>query len=173
MAVKSILRMLESEHLRTWGVILLLFGVFVLILSDGKIPEQASLVEISGELRSLEKTTSKGGGLGSVRFSLSTDPRHFRYHSSAGSIDEVWGALNRAGKTRIGVLIDPADAHSPPGDDRHFYAVLEIRIARQTIRSYSEVAQSLSSNNFTGEVFGYGVAAIGAVLLAAAFFMRR
>lgn len=163
----------KSKHIRVWGVVLLLFGTLVLVLLGDGIPERSSLTEVTGQLRSLEKTTSKGGGLSSVQFSLSTDARHFSYHSSAGRIDAVWDALSRAGNAKVRVLIDPADSHSPPGDDRSFHAVLEVRIAEETIRPYSQVAQSLRSDNFIGEVLGYGTSAIGAMLLAATILRRR
>lgn len=165
--------MATSNHTRTWGIVLLIFGVCVLFLADGQIPDRSSLTEITGQLRSLEKTTSKGGGLGSVRFSLSSDPRHFSYHSSAGNIDEVWNSLNRACNAVIGVLIDPKDSHSPPGDNRSFFAILEIRVGEETICSYSQVVDSLRTNSFIGRLLGYGSLALGTLLLVARLIRRR
>lgn len=149
------------------------FGALVLALPDSGVPDRSALTEVTGRLRSLEKTTSKGGGLGSVRFSLSTDARHFSYHSSAGRIDEVWDALNRAGDAEVEILIDPADSHAPSFDDRAHYAVLAVSVGKQPIRSYPAVSESLRANNFIGAALGHGAAPLGAILLVAAFLKRR
>jgi hypothetical protein len=165
--------MCNSKHTGTWGVVLLVFGVFALALSEDRVPDRSSLKEIAGQLRSLEKSTSKGGGLSAVRFSLTTDPRHFSYHSTAGQIDDVWEALNQAGHLEVRVLKDPAASHTPPLEERSSWAVLEVIVGKKTIRSYSEVIESLRSNNLIGVALGYGTGAMGAILLVAAFLRRR
>lgn len=162
----------NAKRTRMWGIILLAFGAFVLALSDGRVPDRSSLTEITGTLRSLEKTTSKGGGLSAVRFSLSTDSRHFSYHSAAGDIDQVWRSLNQAGHAEIRVLIDPADSHSPPLDGRTYYAVLEVQVEHRVIRPYAQIVESLRTNNLTGAAMGYGTIAIGIALLVAALLRR-
>lgn len=169
----AIVDMSNSRQIRIWGFALLAFGVIILTLLDDSVPERSNLEGIAGELRSLEKITSKGGGLSSVRFSLSADPRHFSYHSTAGDIDHVWSALNQAGLAEVGVLIDPADPYSPPFDDRSYYAVLEVKVGGEAIRPYSQVVDSLRSNHFTGVTLGYGTVAIGIALLVTAFLKRQ
>lgn len=101
---------LNSRNILTSGIILLAFGVMVLALLDEGIPDRSRLTQVAGQVRSLEKTTSKGGGLSAVRFSLSTDLRYFHYISKAGGIDSVWSALGQAGRSEVGILIDPADS---------------------------------------------------------------
>lgn len=164
---------MNSRNILTSGIILLAFGVMVLALLDGGVPERSHLTQVTGQIRSLEKTTSKGGGLGAVRFSLSTDSRYFHYISKAGGIDSVWSALGQAGHSEIGILIDPADSHSPPLEDRAFYTVLEVRVGDKMIRPYAQVVESWDTDNFVGAWLGYGSAATGIMLLFIHFLKRR
>lgn len=106
--------MSHSRNILIWGVVLLAFGALVLALVDKGIPDRSRLTEVVGELRSLDKATSKGGGISAVRFSLATDQRDFHYISKAGQIDAVWNAMQQAGHSEIGLLIDYADSHLPP-----------------------------------------------------------
>lgn len=157
---------------RVWGIALLLFGVLVLSLTGDGMPERASLTEITGRLRSLENSASKGGGIGSVRFTLATDSRHFIYHSAAGEIDQVWASLNQAGNAEVKVLIAPAQQYTLPLDERTFHEVLGVAVGETTVRSYAEVAASLGTNDLIGRILGYGSAAVGTLLTLAAFLVR-
>lgn len=163
----------NSRNTRTAGIVLLLFGTFVLAWVDDGPPDRSRLTQVTGQLRSLEKTTSKGGGLGAVRFSLSSDPRDFHYISKAGQIDKVWSALGRAGRSEVGVLVDPVDSHSPPLHGRAFHTVFEVRIGEETIRPYAQVAESWGTDDFIGAALGYGSAVTGIALLFIDFLRRR
>lgn len=167
------LHMLHSRNILTWGIVLLTFGAFVLALVDKGIPDRSRLTEVVGQLKSLDKTTSKGGGLSAVRFSMTTDHRDFHYISKAGHIDEVWSALQQAGHSEISLLIDSADPNSPPFEDRTFYMAYEIRVGGNLIRSYPQVAEFWGTDNFVGELLGYGSAVIGVSLIFIHFLKRR
>lgn len=167
------LHMLHSRNIFTWGIVLLTFGAFVLALVDKGIPDKSRLTEVVGHLKSLDKTTSKGGGLSAVRFSLTTDHRDFHYLSKAGQINEVWSALQQAGHSEISLLIDSADSHSPPFENRTFYMAYEIRVGGNLISPYLQVAESWDTSNFVGELLGYGSAAIGVALIFIHFLKRR
>jgi len=78
---------------------LLAFGAIVLALLDEEAPDRSRLTQVTGQLRSLEKATSKGGGLSAVRFSLSTDPRNFHYISRRGK-SITFGAPSASGTLR-------------------------------------------------------------------------
>lgn len=95
--------MLQSRNILTWGIVLLAFGAFVLALVEKGIPNRSRLTEVVGQLKSLDKTTSKGGGLSAVRFSLATDHREFhlrlvslRGRRSSGSSSRSWRSGRRA-----------------------------------------------------------------------------
>lgn len=154
-----------SRNILIWGFVLLAFGAFVLALVNKKIPDRSRLTEVLGQLKSLDKTTSKGGGLSAVHFSLTTDHRDFHYISKAGQIDEVWSALQQAGHSEISLLVDSADSHSPPFGNNTFYTAYEIRIGGNLIRSYLRVAESWDTDNFVGELLGYVSAIVGGVLI--------
>ena len=89
----------KSRDTRTIGIILVAFGAVVLALAGDDVPDRSRLTEVSGQLRSLEKVASKGGGLSAVRFALTTDQRHFHYVSSAGHIAVVDTATNTVATT--------------------------------------------------------------------------
>ncbi|RJR47240.1 MAG: hypothetical protein C4576_09855 [Desulfobacteraceae bacterium] len=163
----------HSRNILTWGTVLLAFGAFVLALVDKGIPDRSHLTEVVGQLKSLDKTTSKGGGLSAVRFSLATDHRDFHYISKAGHIDEVWSALQQAGHSEISLLVDSADSHSPPFENRAFYMAYEIRVGGNLISPYPQVAESWDTDNFAGELLGYGSAIIGVALICIHFMKRR
>ena len=152
---------------------LLAFGAIVLALLDEEAPDRSRLTQVTGQLRSLEKATSKGGGLSAVRFSLSTDPRNLHYISKAGQIDNVWSALGQAGRSEVGVLIDSADPHSPPLDGRAFYTVFEVRVGEEMVRPYAQVVESWGTDNFIGAGLGYGSAVTGIALLFIHLLGRR
>lgn len=114
-------QMLRSRNLLLWGVVLLAFGAVVLALLDKGIPDRSRLTEVAGQLKSLDKATSKGGGLSAVRFPLTTDQRNFHYIAKAGQINEVWSSLQKAGRSEISLLIDFADPHPPAFEERTFY----------------------------------------------------
>lgn len=165
--------MLHSRNVLTWGIALLAFGAFVLALVDKGIPDRSRLSGVVGQLRSLDKSTSRGGGLSSVRFSLTTDPRDFHYISKAGHTDEVWRALRQAGHSEISLLIDSAGPDSLPFEDRTFFMAYEIRVGGNLISSYPQVAESWGANNFVGELLGYGSAVVGVSLISIYFVKRR
>ncbi|MBD5802234.1 hypothetical protein AZOA_16600 [Azoarcus sp. Aa7] len=165
--------MSHSRNGLIWGVVLLAFGAFVLALVDKGIPDRSRLTEVLGQLKSLDKATSKGGGISAVRFSLATDQRDFHYISKSGQIDAVWNAMQQAGHSEIGLLIDSADSHSPPFENRSFYTAYEIRIGGNLIRSYPQIAESWDGDNFVGELLGYGASLIGVALIVVPFLMRR
>ena len=167
------LHMLYSRNILIWGIVLLVFGVFVLALVDKGIPDRSLLTEVVGHLKSLDKTKSKGGGLSAVRFSLANDHRDFHYISKAGHIDEVWSALQQAGDSEINLLIDPEDSHSPPFENRTFFMAYEIIVGGKLIPPYTQVAESLDTDNFTGGLLGYGAAVIGVVLIFIHFLKSR
>jgi hypothetical protein len=155
------------------GVVLLLFGAAVLAWRGGEPPDRTRLTQVTGQLRSLGKIASKGGGLGAVRFSLAGDPRDFHYISKAGQIDRVWSALGRAGHSDVGVLVDPADSHSPPLDGRVFHTVFEVRVGQETIRPYDQVVASWGTDEFIGAGLGYGSVVTGIALLVVDLLRRR
>src|SRR5437867_10206560 len=97
-------RLSRSRDRRTVGIILIVFGAVVLALVDDTVPDRSRLIAVS---------TGKGWGPSAIRFTLTTDPRHFHYLSKAGHIADVWGALETAGRSELGVLIDPTSSHSP------------------------------------------------------------
>ena len=165
--------MLSSRTIRTTGITLLAFGAIVLTLLDDGIPDKSSLSHVTGQLRSLEKATSKGGALSAVRFSLSTDPRHFHYISKAGNINNVWSALGQAGSSEVGVMIDPTGSHSPPLDHRAFHTVFEVRVGGEIIRPYAQVVESWGTDNFIGAGLGYGAAVTGITLLFIHLLKKR
>lgn len=167
------LHMSHSRNILIWGIALLTFGALVLALVDKGAPDRSQLTEVAGQLKSLDKSTSKGGGLSAVRFSLTTDHRDFHYISKAGHIDEVWSALQQAGHSKISLLIDSADHHSLPFEDRVFYMAYEIRVGGNLIRSYPQVAESWVADNVAGELLGYGSAVIGFALIFIHFLKRR
>lgn len=167
------MNMLSSMNTRTTGIILLALGAIVLALLDEGIPDRSRLTQVTGQLRLLEKATSKGGGLSAVRFSLSTDSRHLHYISKAGNIDDVWRALGHAGHSEVGVLIDPADSHVPPLDGRAFHTVFEVRVGDEMIRPYAHVVESLGTDILVGKALGYGSAVSGIALLFVHFLKRR
>lgn len=164
--------MSHSRNILIWGFVLLAFGAFVLALVNKEIPDRSRLTEVVGQLKSLDKTTSKGGGLSAVHFSLTTDQRDFHYISKAGHIDEVWSALQQAGHSEIRLLIDSADSHSPPFGNRAFYTAYEIRIGGNLIRSYLRVSESWDTDNFAGALLGYVSAVIGGALICFHFLKR-
>jgi hypothetical protein len=82
-----------------------------------------------------------------IRFTLTTDPRHFHYVSKAGHAADVWSALQNAERSELSVLMDPASSHSPPLDDRAFYTAYEIRVGAKMIRAYAAVSESWHSDN--------------------------
>lgn len=159
--------------MRTTGLVLVVFGAIVLALLGEGVPDRSGLIQITGQLRSLEKVTSKGGGLSAVRFSLASDPRHFQYISAAGHINNVWIALGQAGQSEVSVLIDSADSHVPVFEDRGFHTAFEIRVGNEMIRAYAQVLDSLSTNSNIGAGLGYGAAATGIALLFIHFLKRR
>lgn len=165
--------MLGLRNIRTTGIALLVFGAIVLALLGEGIPDRSRLIQVTGTLRSLEKATSKGGGLSTVRFSLAPDPRHFHYIAKAGRIDNVWIALGQAGQSEVSVLIDPSDAHVPPLEDRGFHTVFEVRVGNDVIRAYAQVVDSWGTDNIIGAGLGYGAAATGIALLFIHFLKRR
>lgn len=75
----------SSRDSRPVGIILIAFGAVVLALLG---------------------VTGKGGGLGAIRFALTTDARHFHYLSKTGHISDVWSALENAERSELSVLID-------------------------------------------------------------------
>ena len=165
--------MLPSRNLLPLGVLLLVFGAVVLALVDKGIPDRSRLTEVVGQLKLLDKTTSKGGGLSAVRFSLTTDPRYFHYISKAGQIDEVWSALQQAGRSEISLLVDFADPHSPPLEDRTFYMAYAIGVGGNPISTYPQVASSWGVDNVVGDFLGYGSAVMGVALILFHFLKRR
>lgn len=167
------LHRLRSRNILTWGIVLLTFGAAVLALVDKGIPDRSRLTEVAGQLKSLDKTTSKGGGLSAVRFSLTTDHRDFHYISKAGHIDEVWSALQQAGHSEISLLIDSADPNSPSFEDRTFTMAYEIGVGGKLISSYPQVAESWGIDSILGELLGYGSAVTGVSLIFIHFLKRR
>jgi hypothetical protein len=167
------LGLLLAGESRAVGVILTLFGVVILTLVGGTAPERSRLVEAGGPLRGLEKVTGKGGGLSAIRFSVETDPRWFQYVAKAGRIADVWSALESADRSTIGVLFDPAGAHSPVGDERSFYTVYELRAGERTVRPYAEVAASWRRDEDVGRWLGWGTAIAGVILLVIYYGRRR
>lgn len=165
--------MSNSRNFLPWRIVLLVCGVAVLALVDKGIPDRSRLTEVAGQLQHLDKTTSKGGGLSAVRFSLTTDHRHFHYISQSGNIDEVWSAIQQAGHSEISVLIDFADPHLPPFEDRTFYMAYDISVGGYPISTYPQIVKSWSSNNFVGELLGLGSAVIGVSLIFIHFLKRR
>ena len=153
-----------SRTVLTFGLLLIGFGLLVLGLVE-EVPDRSHLTQVTGQLKSLEKVTSKGGSLSAIRFSLTTDPRRFQYVSKAGQIDSGWSALGQVGRAEISVLFDPAGSHSPPLDGRAFRTVFEVKVGDRTIRPHAEVAQSWRADNFVGVGLGYGTAVVGIVLL--------
>ena len=145
----------------------------MLALSGGDPPDRTRLTQVTGQLRSLGKATSKGGGLGAVRFSLAGDPRDFHYISKAGQIDRVWSALGRAGHSEVGVLVDPADSHSPPLDGRAFHTVFEVRVGEEMIRPYDQVVAAWRNDDFIGAGLGHGSVVAGLALLVIDLLRRR
>ncbi|NJC88586.1 MAG: hypothetical protein FIB02_08655 [Desulfuromonas sp.] len=165
--------MLNSRNILIWGIVLLAFGAFVLTLVDKGAPDRSRLTAVVGQLKTLEKTTSKGGGLSSVRFSLASDHRDFHYISKAGHIDEVWSALRKAGHSEIGLLIDSTDSFSPPLESRAFHMVYEIKVGGNMIRPYPQVVESWDTDNFGGTLFGYGFAVSGIAMIFIYFLKRQ
>lgn len=173
--VDGVLAMDASDHsnLGIWAVVLLAFGVLVLFLRDDGIPDRSRLTPVAGQLRSLEKSTSKGGALAAVRFSLSTDPRHFHYLSKAGRIDEVWQALRQAGRAEVGVLIDAADSHSPPLEERTYFMAYEVRVAQDVVSTHAQVAAAWRADNRVGAWLGYAAIAAGVALFLVRSLRQR
>ncbi len=141
-----------------------MFGAVVLALVGDTVPDRSRLIAVS---------TGKGWGPSAIRFTLTTDPRHFHYLSKAGHIADVWGALETAGRSELGVLIDPTSSHSPPMDERAFYTAFEIRVGARTIRPYAEVSGSRRRDNDIGVWLGSGTAIMGVALLLLPFWRRR
>ncbi len=152
---------------------LLAFGAVVLALSAPSVPQREQLAPAAGQLRELERSASKGGGLGAVRFSLSADARRFHYLAKAGQIDSVWQALERAGAAEVAVLYDPADARSPLGTGPALYPVFEIRVGGTLVRSHAQSAESWGADDTLGTWMGYGCVLAGAALLLTAAFARK
>lgn len=71
------------------------------------------------------------------------------------------------------MLIDPAHSHSPPLEDRAFYAVFEVRVGDETIRSYAQVVESWGTDDVIGAGLGYGSAITGIALLFIHFMKRQ
>ena len=158
--------MLRSKNTLTVGIMLISLGVFVIALIDNKIPDRLQLADVTGQVKSLEKVTSKGGGISAIRFSLSNNHGHFHYVSKSGNIDEVWNFLDQASLSEMNLLFDPADCHSPPFEDRTFCIVYEIRFGDKMIRSYEDVAESWRQDNYVGWVLGIGSVIAGFAALA-------
>jgi hypothetical protein len=164
--------MSNSVTLRIWGYCLLALGAAVIGLLRQELPEPARLVEVAGELRSLDTSMSKGGGLSAVRFSLSTDNRQFQYHSKAGGIDAVWQALSQAGRAQVRVRMDPQDAHTPWSGGPPRYTVYALRVGDVDVRSQAQVAEAWSTDNLVGAGLGLGAIAGGAILLLLDYLKR-
>ena len=149
-----------------WGVALLVFGVVVLFLSGWKVATAPELAELRGQLASLEKTTSRGGGLSSIRFSINTDVRHLQYVSTQDAIDSVWFTLERAGRAELTVMVDTSGSPAPLLDRHRFHTVYELRLDGRTIRSYPEVTQALDANQLLGRALGWISVLAGIVMFA-------
>ena len=145
------------------GLVLAAFGAVVAVgASAGGPPERAELTAVKGELRSLDKATSRGGGFSAVRFTLGGDARQFQYSSKAGEAAAVWNALSQAGRSEVRVLVDPKTSD-----------VYEIGLGAKTIRPYAEVAAAWRDDDTVGRWLGYAFMIAGAAFLVAHFLRRR
>lgn len=155
----------HGNSMRIWGIVLIVFGLAVYVLRDAGVPPRAQLAPVAGVLHTMETSTSKGGGLGSLRFTLAGDARHFFYSAKAGAIDAVRQALEQAGASPVRVLVDPDGAFSPPTDSRTFHPVYEIQVGSTVVRAHEDAASAWAADDAVGALLGHGAAAAGALLL--------
>ncbi len=144
------------------GYALLSFGLAGFMLfgfdADEGAPPRESLEEARGIVTWWKSDTY------SVRFELSRLDRGLSYTSKFGAHRRVRREISQAGERPVRVLFQRTNRKAPFWGDRSYDSVYEIEVGDRVVRKWSEVDQSIRSDNSLTPWIGAAFALIGASL---------